>query len=164
MSREQADIDGRGIAASDVEAVVVKHAVQFGHHFGDAAVPFLLADAGEFIVPQPGSADFDIRHEPAVHEEGRAHAGPQCQDQFHPFAGDRAESLHVGVICRADRLLELRLQRLGQVEIFPLRGEVHRSSDDPVPDDAGKSHRDAVERTEILGQLFNREDDLLRLA
>ncbi len=98
ISRHPPDIHLHGVAAADVETVVVKHFFEFANHLEQAIVPQFFADAFELRATQSILTDLEIRHEVAVDEQGRPDPCPQCQDQFHTFSGDRPIPLDIGIV------------------------------------------------------------------
>ena len=130
-------------------------------------VPLLFAVLVEAAAAQvvlvgllaPGvMAEFEAGAELAIGEERRAHAGAECQKQFHAVALDGAVALHGGVIGHADGLLPALFQLALQRKIGPLGVQVDGGVYDAALDHARKAHRNAIEAGQARAQ------DVQRLA
>src|SRR5882757_10093043 len=89
----------------------------------------------------------------AIGKEHRAEAGAERDHQLKPMAGHATETLDIGIVSDAHRLLELAFQRVAEVEAVPSIAEIRGCIDHAVFDHAGKSHRYALKRRLILRQL-----------
>ena len=61
IAGKPSDIDLYGIAPADIEAVVVKHFVEFGDDLDQAIVPQFFSEAFELGATQPVFSDFQNR-------------------------------------------------------------------------------------------------------
>ena len=93
-----------------------------------------------FVLPQLEVTQRE-RHDHAVGDERRAHAGAEAEVQ-HLAAFVAAEGLHAGVVHHPHRAVE----SVAEVEIDPARAEVVRFGDRPaVANLAGIADRDALD-------------------
>src|SRR4051794_8894321 len=92
--------------------------------------------------------ELDVWGIASVGVDRAAHAGAERDDHLGAVAFDDAEALHAGVVQDARRFLELRRERLRELELAPRFAEVRRAHRDAADDHAGEADRDAIEFSE----------------
>src|SRR5512146_1705399 len=145
------EADELGVAAAEIEPIVVECDLEILDRLAQPLVPPLLALLEQRPMPQFVFVGLALveRMMPklevdtmAVDENHRAHAGAERDHQLDATAGDAAEALHVGIVGDARRTLERAGELPLQREIIPSLAQVGCGIDDAAFGHAGKPDRD----------------------
>jgi hypothetical protein len=127
----------------------------------NALVPALLADglkrrlAHVFViglmVANRMLAEFQMRCDVPISEQGKAHFRAQCQNAFKNFPGDNPEALDAGIIEHAYWVTQFLRNDRTKPETMPLFGpEIGRRHNEIRPHHAREADRDPSKLAEPL--------------